>query len=332
MRRDAGPEFPEPTGLSGSYFRWKFRVRLSHPPYCPSAHRIYPCGPETKNGVDTRGGGDERRGRSDRQHQDARLRLVCWALRVRPPRHLRRVARRRRRPDLPVRGPAVWGPAVPESRARGVGGARPGALHRSSDAPGHHVADSRRGDWLSRRLPVRCVARTLLLDHRPHHRLPRILWSGPPAGSPPRSRPGQAGNVGQAEIHQRRRGHHPLSHHLSHSGVPQGHRLLSLRYQSAALLGLRRRVHAGPHAWHMGALGAGGPDGERELRAGDRPDGPRGGGGPAALLLSDPDRRVVRRLCAARTALTSVTERLRASLAVGAARIRRRLTTLLPGV
>src|SRR3989441_5910309 len=74
MRRDAGPEFPEPTGLSGSYFRWKFRVRLSHPPYCPSGHRIYPCGPETKNGVDTRGGGDERRGRSDRQHQDARLR------------------------------------------------------------------------------------------------------------------------------------------------------------------------------------------------------------------------------------------------------------------
>src|SRR5256886_11601677 len=108
MRRDAGPEFPEPTGLSGSYFRGKFRVRLSHPPYCPSGHRIYPCGPETKNGVDTRGGGDERRGRSDRQHQDARLRLVCWALRVRPPRHLRRVARRRRRADLPVRGPAVW--------------------------------------------------------------------------------------------------------------------------------------------------------------------------------------------------------------------------------
>src|SRR3989442_1985241 len=55
-------------------------------------------------------------------------------------------------------------------------------------------------------------------------------------------------------------------------------RSLSLRYQSAALLGLRRRVHAGPRAWHMGALGAGGPYGERELRAGDRPDGHRGGG------------------------------------------------------
>src|SRR2546425_4957090 len=74
MRRDAGPEFPEPTGLSGSYFRWKFRVRLSHPPYCPSGHRIYPCGPETKNGVDTRGGGDERRGGNDRQHREERLR------------------------------------------------------------------------------------------------------------------------------------------------------------------------------------------------------------------------------------------------------------------
>src|SRR5438034_10870053 len=80
----------------------------------------------------------------------------------------------------------------------------------------------------------------------------------------------------------------------------------------------------------MGALGAGGPYGERELRAGDRPDGHRGGGGPAALLLSDPDRRVVCRLCAARTALTSVTEKLRASLAGAAARIRRRLTTLAP--
>ena len=146
-------------------------------------------------------------------------------------------------------------------------------------------------------------------------------------------------------------GHHPLSHHLSHSGVPQGHRLLSLRDQSAALLGLRRRVHAGPHSWHMGAVGPGGPYGERELRAGDRPGGHRGGGGPAALLLSDPDRRVVRRLCATRTALT---ERHGDGQGVSrgwlpeqdsnlhrghhaqdpdvTARIRRRLTTLLPGV
>src|SRR6059036_3062458 len=102
MRRDAGPEFPEPAGLSGSHFRWKFPGRLSHPPYCSSGHRIYPCGPEPKNGVDTRGDGTERRGRSDRQDQGARLRLrlVRWALRVRPSRRVRRVARRDRRADL----------------------------------------------------------------------------------------------------------------------------------------------------------------------------------------------------------------------------------------
>jgi len=68
------------------------------------------------------------------------------------------------------------------------------------------------------------------------------------------------------------------------------------------LLDLHRRVHAGSPPGHLGALGAGGAHGERELPVGDRPHGHHGGRGPAALLLSDPDRRVVRRLYGAHLA------------------------------
>src|SRR5712691_3397803 len=75
--------------------------------------------------------------------------------------------------------------------------------------------------------------------------------------------PGGAAGVGAHGLPRRGRRSHSLLHHLLDPGIAEGHRVLSLRRQSDAVLGLRRGVHARSHAGNLGPIGPGSEGGDR---------------------------------------------------------------------
>ncbi len=81
--------------------------------------------------------------------------------------------------------------------------------------------------------------------------------------------------------------------HLLDPGAAEGHRVLSLRRQSDAVLGLRRGVHARAHAGNLGPVGPGREGGRWRVCPTDPSDRDRRRGRVTALLLPGPDRGVV---------------------------------------
>src|SRR5206468_11260532 len=89
--------------------------------------------------------------------------------------------------------------------------------------------------------------------------------------------------VGSYGVPRGGRGNHSLLHHLLDPGVAEGHRVLSLRRQSDAVLGLRRGVHARSPAGNLGPIGPGSEGGRWRVCRTDPSDRDRRRGRVTAL-------------------------------------------------